>query len=237
MLMNRLNQVLNETDLTDSGHAIARSLKHAMKYRQNITISSIAQSAGVSKAMVTKFSRTLGYDGFSGLKKAYEAYLRSEAEKENENMTAADFIREFRCMAEQFDADSFAGKCRGLVKDLAVCRCLYLYGTSSDRICCLMLQDRLFQAGIPAVVLDDQMKKNYAVKEHSVLLVIGHPSFRVLQFGRLFKRRYVLGGPQKLQGYESICIEEGTREMRDCVLFLSVRLLALLVCQFHRRIL
>lgn len=233
MLMNRLNQVLNETDLTDSGHAIARSLKHAMKYRQNINISSIAESAGVSKAMVTKFSRTLGYDGFSELKRAYAAYLEHAGEKEDP-FSASQFMTAFRRMAQEFDEKDFEERCHELCADLCRCRCLYLYGTGENRNFCLMLQDRLFQAGIPAVVLDDQLQKNYAVKDHSVLLVIGAPVRKLLRFGQQCEKRYILDSQISLPGYHTVYVPDCSEEMKDCVLFLSIRLLSAFVLSCGR---
>lgn len=75
MIAEILHQILNQTDLTESSHAIARELVRAMSCRKEISISGIAESAGVSKAMVTKFSGLLGYRGFTKLKDAYQEWL------------------------------------------------------------------------------------------------------------------------------------------------------------------
>lgn len=67
-----LQQIINQGhDESNLDHLIAEYLLRNL-YRDDLTISTISTECHISKASVTRFSQSLGYQGFSDLKNAYE---------------------------------------------------------------------------------------------------------------------------------------------------------------------
>src|SRR5699024_2695156 len=67
-----LQKILNQRD-EESGinYMIAEYLLKNL-YRTNLTINTISEECHISNASVTRFSKSIGYEGFSELKKEYE---------------------------------------------------------------------------------------------------------------------------------------------------------------------
>ena len=68
MLMNKLNEFLYNTDHQDINHFIAKYIKRHIDDIDNMTIEELAQACFVSKAKISKFCKTLGYDSFIAFK-------------------------------------------------------------------------------------------------------------------------------------------------------------------------
>ena len=68
MLMNKINNILNTTYTNDTYHSICKYIKDNILEIQNMSIDEIAEGCFVSKSMISKFTKKLGYETFKDFK-------------------------------------------------------------------------------------------------------------------------------------------------------------------------
>ena len=68
MIINKLNDIINNSQTSDPRYMISSFIKQNILIINSLTIKEVADGSHVSKAMVSKFVKELGYDNFAELK-------------------------------------------------------------------------------------------------------------------------------------------------------------------------
>ena len=127
-LITVLQQILNHVNSTNGfDYVIAEYLLRNLD-KDNLSISQIAEDCHISKASVTRFAQSLGYEGFGELKRDYDTiqYEREELQldlrvksraNKTTNLTAelqSEFVqvaKDFQKFSEQIDFDAIEHLC------------------------------------------------------------------------------------------------------------------------------
>ena len=65
MIINKLNDIINNSQTSDPRYMISSFIKQNILIINSLTIKEVADGSHVSKAMVSKFVKELGYDNFA----------------------------------------------------------------------------------------------------------------------------------------------------------------------------
>lgn len=104
------------------------------------------------------------------------------------------------------------------------------------RIFCYLLQERLFESGISVVGFDDQLQKNDAVRNPSILLVFGNPAKRLGSHGRFpFAERYQIGASVPCLGFRLLPVPDVPADLKDSLYFFCTELLVRKILESERQ--
>lgn len=193
MLMNKLNDFLYNTDHQDINHFIAKYIKRHLDDIDNMTIEELAQACFVSKAKISKFCKTLGYDSFIafkddcfkeketkqvvleiqkvGLEVEFQEHLHNSLKIIEANLTNLDPI-----------------KIDLLVKEIKKAQYIYLFGIAYSNLLCKYIQYECDFLNKEVIVLDEKLSKDYVMKENSLLIVMSVDGLGLQHDARLFRK-------------------------------------------------
>lgn len=177
MIINKLNNLLNNTSHHDINHVIGKYIKKNLNHMENMTIKDIADATYVSQAKVSKFIKTLGYDNFIAFKddcihmrQVKERVL--ENQKENLNL---DFQKHVLTSIESIKQNLLAideKMIEKLVYDLHHADEIYLYGVAYSYMLCQYFQYESDFLDKKVIVIDESVNRDYVMKDCSLLIVI-----------------------------------------------------------------
>ena len=75
MIINKLNDIINNSQTSDPRYMISSFIKQNILIINSLTIKEVADGSHVSKVMVSKFVKELGYDNFAELKESCSMYV------------------------------------------------------------------------------------------------------------------------------------------------------------------
>jgi DNA-binding MurR/RpiR family transcriptional regulator len=172
MILEKLNLILNSTDLPDPAHAIAHTLIKTLHNDEDFTIQQVADQSGVSKSMVSKFAKKIGYEGFKDLKESILEYRIFKSEKKSgAKLSMKEYLASLQSHLNVYLDENFRTQLWQLAFWMAQSHCIYLYGVDYDFMYCNQLQIKLLESGQASVLLDDHIQRNYQIKENSMLLI------------------------------------------------------------------
>lgn len=165
MIITQLNEILNATNVNDLRHQIALYFKKNHHKIQNITITQAAKECYVSKSMIIKFVKELGYEGYIDFKNMFiEDHITSS------NYSVHDFLFEASSILKSID-DTVLCQIDKLIDAIIKSRCVYAYGQNEYKALCIKLQYDFDKLSIPTIVVDEAFNKQYNIKENSLLLM------------------------------------------------------------------
>lgn len=91
MIINKLNDIINNSQTSDPRYMISSFIKQNILIINSLTIREVADGSHVSKAMVSKFVKELGYDNFAELKESCSMYVGSLGLKDRYFQLDSDF--------------------------------------------------------------------------------------------------------------------------------------------------
>lgn len=91
MIINKLNDIINNSQTSDPRYMISSFIKQNILIINSLTIKEVADGSHVSKAMVSKFVKELGYDNFAELKESCSMYVGSLGLKDRYFQLDSDF--------------------------------------------------------------------------------------------------------------------------------------------------
>lgn len=179
MIINKLNDIINNSQTSDPRYMISSFIKQNILILNTLTIKEVADGSHVSKAMISKFVKELGYDSFIDLKENCQMYVMSIGLKDHYfqleqdyQTNSLDLVRRMNDLllntVKQIDYQVL----EQLVNEIKNCSCLYLLGHGEAKGLCSMIQIELDALQIPIVVVDVDFRKEYQIDGKSMFLII-----------------------------------------------------------------
>ncbi|MBM6860950.1 MurR/RpiR family transcriptional regulator [Clostridium saudiense] len=179
MLMNKINNILNTTYTNDTYHAICKYIKDNILEIPNMSIDEIAEGCFVSKSMISKFTKKLGYETFKDFK--YDCEIHCDLIKhmpsteyktgnirENVIETMDLITNAFRNAANKIDYKALDS----LIEDIDKCSCVVAVGHGASKNVCESLQFYLDYINKPVMVADIDFTREVLIEENSIILII-----------------------------------------------------------------
>lgn len=180
MLMNKVNDILNTTYTNDTYHAICKYIKDHIFDIANMSIDEIAEGCYVSKSMISKFTKKLGYETFKDFK--YDCEVHVDLIKEMQPITnynstdlrgnvieTMDYITNaFRNATNKIDYDAL----ENLVEDIDKSSCVVAIGHGSSKNVCESLQFYFDYLEKPVMIADTDFTREVLVEENALILII-----------------------------------------------------------------
>ncbi len=167
MWNHRLNYVLQYSEVGEIRHTIAVYLKKHVRDVPYMSIGEVADGCHVSKGMMTKFAHEIGYDSYSDLKEDCAFYIQ----KIDSHITDAGYMEDMLLQLQAIGKMLDRRQIEGLAKEIQGSRCVYLYSSYRGRAVLMKFQAFLDQCIIPAVIMDEELKHHYEIKEGSTFLI------------------------------------------------------------------
>lgn len=180
MLSNKLNDILNTTYTNDIYHTICHFIKSHIDDIPNLSIDEVAKQCYVSKSMVSKFIKKLGYESYKDFKEDCEIYIASLKDKEpfitetfssvvqGANELANDIIHGLENGKSLLDNDLI----NKISIDLSNCSNVIAIGHGLSREFCGILQYYLDFLGIPVMVSDSDFERQAMMNDNTLIIVI-----------------------------------------------------------------
>ena len=165
MIITQLNEILNSTNVNDIRHHIALYFKKNACVIPTTSITQVANECHVSKSMIVKFVKELGYEGYIDFKNMFY-----ENKSNFSSYSIQEFLLETQLFGKNINNDTLK-KLELLVEDILHARCIYAYGQNEYKALCIKLQCDLDQFNIPTIVVDETFHKQYNIKDNSLLLM------------------------------------------------------------------
>lgn len=179
MIINKLNDIINNSQTSDPRYMISSFIKQNILIINSLTIKEVADGSHVSKAMVSKFVKELGYNNFAELKESCSMYVGSLGLKDRYFQLDSDFrsnssdlvVRMNNLLTNTVHQINY-NDLDMLVEDIRNCSCLFLLGHGEAKGLCSMIQIELDALQIPIIVVDVDFRKEYRIGDHAVFLII-----------------------------------------------------------------
>lgn len=179
MIINKLNDIINNSQTSDPRYMISSFIKQNILVISSLTIKEVADGSHVSKAMISKFVKELGYDSFIDLKENCHMYVMSIGAKDryfqldsSYRDNSLDLVKRMNSLllntVDLIDYEILDQ----VVDDIKNCSCLYLLGHGEAKGLCSMIQIELDAMQIPIVVVDVDFRKDYQIDDKSLFLII-----------------------------------------------------------------
>lgn len=175
--MNKLNNCLYNTDHNDINHLIAKYIKKNINNISQMTIDELAKACYVSKGKISKFCKILGYENFIAFKDDCAKEVKTkkliiENQRKNLDIEFQKYIHHSMSVIERNLCEINQLDLKKLVKDIAEASYIFLYGINYSNLLCQYMQYESDILGKDVIVLDENLNKNYNMKEKSLLIVI-----------------------------------------------------------------
>ncbi|MGL4992164.1 MAG: MurR/RpiR family transcriptional regulator [Sarcina sp.] len=179
MLINKINEILNTSYANDTYQSIGRYIKDNINEIPKLSIEEIANSCFVSKSMITKFTKKLGFESFKDFK--YECEEHSRAIETMPNIKyKTNTLREnvvemmdsvnnaFRNAANELDYKSL----EIFIEDIKNCSSVIAIGNGSSKNVCESLQFYFDYIKKPVYIADVDFKREIDIDENAIIILI-----------------------------------------------------------------
>lgn len=177
MIINKLNNLLNNTSHHDINHVIGKYIKKNLDKIGYMSIKDLADATYVSQAKISKFIKTLGYDNFIAFKDdcrhmTQVKELVIEDQKENLNL---DYKKHVSTSLETIKTNLLnvdEKMIEKLVYQLHLADEIYLYGNAYSNMLCQYVQYESDFIGKKVIVVDELVNRDYVMKKNSMIIMI-----------------------------------------------------------------
>lgn len=218
MIINKLNVLLNSTQVNQIDYTITRYIKIHIREMKSITIAELAENCFVSQAMISKYCRRLGYENFKHLKDECREYIRMvetnfepfRFEAVSLKECSSRYVQELAEMQMHILEKMDFVKLDKLADCILHSHCLFLYGADYNQVLCRHVQYRLDIYGVTVVVIDEAMVKSYVIKPNSMILLFNDSEMKrkvqlLSQLVRKDRKTWFITG-EVIQGKEEVSI-------------------------------
>lgn len=193
MLINILNNYLYNTDHNDINHLIAKFIKKNIDNIENMTIEELANACYVSKAKISKFCRSLGYDSFIAFKDDCSKEVENklivvETQKQGLDIGFHNHLHKSLRTIEDNLAKVDLYEINLLVKEIMEASYIFLFGMAYSNLLCRYIQYECDFLNKEVVVLDEKINKDYVMKEGALLIVLSVDGLGLEHDQRLFHK-------------------------------------------------
>ncbi|MEG0367841.1 MAG: hypothetical protein RR585_13460 [Coprobacillus sp.] len=177
MIIDKLNSILNSTDEGSLRHQIAKTIKYNINNMSSLSIGELADECHVSKSMISKFSKELGYESFIDLKDDCQSYYQY---RQNVPLLEYDktfqescysYIEEVHNVMLESIQDLNLRDLYKLTQQIYQAQCLYLYGNEKDHLVCQKFQKDLDHFDKLTTILDYDLSDDYQMKSPSLFII------------------------------------------------------------------
>lgn len=179
MLMNKINDILNTTYTNDTYHTICKYIKDHISEISDMSIDEMAEGCFVSKSMISKFTKKLGYETFKDFKYDCEIHCdsikymptieyKSEDLRENVIETMDSITNAFRNTANKINYKALDN----LIEDINKCSCVVAVGHGGSKNVCESLQFYLDYINKPVLIADVDFNREVLIEENAIILII-----------------------------------------------------------------
>ncbi|MDU1054410.1 hypothetical protein [Clostridium baratii] len=179
MLMNKVNDILNTTYTNDTYHSICKYIKDNIMEIPNMSIDEMADGCFVSKSMISKFTKKLGYETFKDFKYDCEIHCdlikkmpitqyQSNKLRENVIETMDSITNALRNAINKIDYDVL----ENLIEDIDKCSCVVAMGHGASKNICESLQFYFDYIKKPVMIADTDFTREELVEDNAIILII-----------------------------------------------------------------
>lgn len=179
MLMNKVNDILNTTYTNDTYHAICKYIKDHILEIPNMSIDEMADGCFVSKSMISKFTKKLGYETFKDFKYDCEIHCdsikdmptteyKSNDLRENVIEIMDSITNAFRNAVNKIDYEALDT----LIEDIDKCSCVVAVGHGASKNICESLQFYFDYIKKPVMIADADFTREVLIEENAIILII-----------------------------------------------------------------
>lgn len=177
MIINKLNNLLNNTPHNDINHVIGKYIKKNLNQVGYMTAKDLAEATYVSQAKISKFIKTLGYDDFISFKDEcqhitqvkelvrHDQRVHLNLEYKKHVIASIETIKENLLLIDEEMIEK-------LVDDIFQADEIYLYGVAYSYMLCQYFQYESDFLDKKVIVIDEEVSRDYTMKEHSLLIVL-----------------------------------------------------------------
>ncbi|MGL5616489.1 MAG: MurR/RpiR family transcriptional regulator [Sarcina sp.] len=179
MLINKINEILNTSYANDTYQSIGKYIKDNINEIPNMSIEEIAKSCFVSKSMITKFTKNLGFESFKDFKYECEEHALAIEQMPNLNYKS-DNLREnvvemmdsitnaFRNAANEIDYKLL----EVFIEDIKKCSSVIAVGDGSSKNVCESLQFYFDYIKKPVYIADVDFKRDIDIEDSAIIILI-----------------------------------------------------------------
>ena len=178
MINSKLNDILNQCDQNDPRYIISFYIKNNLEKINTITLNDLASACYVSKSMIIKFYKELGYASFRDFKDSCIDYYESIQQDSNHHFNSDNFKKNsFDYLNKQEKAIHYMLETLNyeyldqLIHEMRRSRHVYVLAHGYSRLFCLDLQYRLDHFHISTTVVDPYFEKEYPIKESDMFII------------------------------------------------------------------
>lgn len=174
MINQILSRILDEKEADDIRYTIAHYMRKNIENIPFMSLSEISRNCFVSKGMVSKFLKEIGYESYSSFQEECSKFKTHKENLYTQNEQIQNVLDKnidiFYQSVKQINASFKEDIFQEFLEDLKICTCLYVYGEDKSYIA-YYFQKQTQYSNIPIVVINP-LKKEYKVKDNAVVLKI-----------------------------------------------------------------
>lgn len=195
MLINTIDSLLNSEKTDDVTREIAQFVKDHMKEIPAMSIDHMAQGCFVSKAMITKFVRKLGYENFKEFKYQVQEQINAFARKypfyefrdEALSQNAIDMMDEVTVGLRNLIAEIDYDQLEELIADLQKARIIMMAGQGDTESICRRFQSSLDYLHKDVRICDQNLKRLEQLGRQDVIVCVSVNGYSFV-YGERFMR-------------------------------------------------
>lgn len=179
MLINKINEILNTSYANDTYQSIGKYIKDNINEIPKMSIEEVAKSCFVSKSMITKFTKNLGFESFKDFKYECEQHSRAIEEMPNikyKNNNLRENVVEmmdsvnnaFRNAANELDYKLL----EKFIEDIKKCSSIIAIGNGSSKNVCESLQFYFDYIKKPVYIADVDFKREIDIDDDAIIILI-----------------------------------------------------------------
>ncbi|RHS37279.1 MurR/RpiR family transcriptional regulator [Coprobacillus sp. AF09-1A] len=193
MIINRLNELLNNTEHEDINHVIAKYMKKHFTQIPYMTIEEIANGCFVSKSKISMFCKRLGYDHFHSFKNdCLKDVLAKQEIIDHQSIPTSknylDYLYTTFYMLEKKFSQLDENDIKKLVNDIHHSKHIFVYGIAYSHLLCEYIQYEGEFINKEVIVMDELLQRDYVMKDDSLMIIISIEGYAFENDHRLLRK-------------------------------------------------
>lgn len=221
MLINKINDILNTTYTNDTYHTICKYIKDNISDIENMSIDKIAEECYVSKSMISKFTKKLGYETFKDFK--YECETHNKLLKDLQPITSYSSYDLRANVVEEMDSITNAlrnasnkidyKKLNNLVNDINKASCIVAIGHGASKNVCETMQFYLDYLKKSVIIADSDFTIEDSIDDNAIILIVSangnmfqYNSRIINKINKLKQKKWLITCNSKINSIENIVV-------------------------------
>lgn len=221
MLINKINDILNTTYTNDTYHTICKYIKDNISDIENMSIDKIADECYVSKSMISKFTKKLGYETFKDFK--YECETHSKVLKDLQPITSYSSYDLKENVIQEMDSITNAlrnasnkidyTKLNNLVNDINKASCVVAIGHGASKNVCETMQFYLDYLKKSVIIADSDFTIEDSIDDNAIILIVSangnmfkYNSRLINKINKLKQKKWLITCNSKIDNIENIVV-------------------------------